>query len=174
MILQVDGMEPRIHDSCFVAQTAVVAADVEIGEGTSVWFNTIIRGDVNYIRIGKKSNIQDNCTVHVSAKYPTIIGDYTVIGHNAIVHACTVGDNVLVGIGATILDGAIIGNNVVIGAGTLIPPGKIIEDNTVVMGSPYKVIRNFNEKDEQMIHGIIARYLEWSKIYKDTAKEVGE
>jgi len=172
MIVDVGGLVPRLQDSCYIADTAVVAGNVSIGEHTSVWFNTVIRGDINHITIGKNSNIQDNCTVHVSTKFPTSIGDYTVVGHNATIHACTIGKNVLVGIGAIILDGAIIGDHVIIGAGTLIPPGKVIESNAVVMGNPYKIIRSFNREDEEMIHGIISRYSKWSKIYNDTAKEV--
>ncbi len=172
MIVDVEGLVPQLQDSCYIADTAVVAGNVSMGEHTSVWFNTVIRGDINHITIGKNSNIQDNCTIHVSEKFPAIIGDKVVVGHNATIHACTIGEHVLVGIGSIILDGAIIGDHVVIGAGTIIPPGKVIESNTVVMGNPYKVIRSYNMNDEEMIHGIISRYLEWSKIYKDTAKEV--
>ncbi len=172
MIVNVSGLEPKIHESCYIADTAVVAGDVSMEEHASIWFNTVVRGDINPIYIGRNSNIQDNCTVHVSTKHPAIIGDNTVIGHNAVIHACTIGSGVLVGMGTTILDGAIIGDHVVIGAGTLIPPGKILEDYTVVMGNPYKVIRKYNENDEEMIKGIIFRYSKWAKIYQDTAKEV--
>lgn len=171
MILEIQGMKPKISSTSYTAN-AVITGDVVIEENGNVWFNTIIRGDVNYIRIGKNSNIQDNCTLHTSLQYPTIIGNNTVVGHNAVVHACMVGDNVLVGIGAIILDGAKIGNNVMIGAHTLIPPGKVIPDNSVVMGNPFKIVREFTKKDEEMIQGIIKRYLKWSKTYKETAKEV--
>lgn len=173
MILKIGDMKPKISDSSYTAD-ALISGDVEIEENANIWFNTVIRGDINYIRIGKNSNIQDNCTIHTSVEYPAIIGENTVVGHNAVVHACSVGNNVLVGIGAIILDGAIIGNNVVIGAHTLIPPGKIIPDNSVVMGNPYKIVRAFSEKDTEMIQGIINRYLEWSKVYKNTAEEVNQ
>ena len=172
MILQVDNLKPNIPDSSFIANTAAIIGDVRIGENTSIWFNTVVRGDINHIIIGRDSNIQDNCTLHVSSKYPATIGSRTVIGHNAVVHACTIGSNVLVGIGATILDGAVIEDNVIIGAGTLITPGKIVKSNSVVMGQPFKVIRSFNEEDQKMIDGIILRYSKWSKIYKNTTKEV--
>ncbi|MCG8482375.1 MAG: gamma carbonic anhydrase family protein [Clostridia bacterium] len=173
MILEVEGMKPKISTSSYTAD-ALIAGDVEIGENVNIWFNTVVRGDVNVIRIGKNSNIQDNCTLHTSVEYPVIVGENTVVGHNAVVHACTIGDNVLVGIGAIVLDGAIIGSNVVIGAHTLIPPGKVIPDNSVVMGNPYKIVRDFSEKDEEMIQSIINRYIKWSKVYKETAKEVNQ
>jgi carbonic anhydrase/acetyltransferase-like protein (isoleucine patch superfamily) len=122
-----------------------------VNEYSSIWFNTVVRGDINPVYIGQNSNIQDNCTVHVSTKYSTKIGDNTVVGHNAVIHACSIGNGVLVGMGTTILDGAIIGDHVVVGAGTLIPPGKVVEDYSVVIGNPYKVIRKYNKDDEKMI-----------------------
>lgn len=172
MIVNINGIEPKIEKSCFIAETALISGQVEIGEKTSIWYNTVARGDVNTIKIGRNSNIQDNCTVHSSVKHLTSIGDSTVLGHNVIAHACTIGDHVLVGNGAIVLDGAVIEDNVIIGAGTVIPPGKVIKNNTVVMGNPYKTVRAFNEQDRQMIEGILSRYSHWSQVYQDTAKEV--
>lgn len=174
MIMEINGHYPKIENASYIASTAIITGEVEMGENTNVWFSTVIRGDVNYVHIGNNSNIQDGCTIHCSTIYPTIIGNHTVLGHNAVVHACTVGDNVLVGIGAMILDGAVIEDNVIIGAGTLIPPGKIIKSNSVVMGNPYKVVRSFKDSDNEMIQGIINRYSDWSKVYHDIEKEVSK
>lgn len=166
MIIEVMEKSPEIDSSCFIADTAVVCGDVKACSDSSIWFNTVVRGDINSVFIGSKTNIQDNCTVHVSAAYPTVIGSCTAIGHNAVIHACSIGDNVLIGIGAKILDGAVIGNNVIIGAGTIIPPGKVIEENSVVMGNPYKLVRPFSEKDREMLQGIVNRYILLSQEYK--------
>lgn len=172
MIVNINGMEPKIGKDCFVASTALISGQVEIGEKTNIWYNTVARGDVNTIKIGENSNIQDNCTLHSSVNTLTVIGDETVLGHNVIAHACSIGNNVLVGNGAIVLDDAVIEDNVIIGAGTVVPPGKVIKSNTVVMGNPYKVVRAFSESDRQMIQSILSRYSHWSQVYQDTAKEV--
>ena len=154
MIKSFEGIKPKIDDSCFIAETAVVIGDVVLEENVNVWYGTVIRGDVNYVRIGKNTNVQDNTVIHVdSGGYPTIIGDNVTIGHGAIVHACNIGNNTLIGMGAIVLDGAEIGENVILGAGALVPPGKKIPSNSLAVGSPAKVVRELGEEEiEKRIH----------------------
>ncbi len=148
MIRDFQDKTPKIHETCFVAENATVIGQVELAENVNVWYGTVLRGDVNFIRIGKNTNIQDNTVVHVESNgHPTIIGENVTIGHGAIVHACTVGDHSLIGMGAIVLDGAVIGENVILGAGALVPPGKTIPDNSLAVGSPAKVIRTLSEDE---------------------------
>lgn len=170
MIVEYEGHEPKISDSCYISENATIIGRVELEENVNIWYGTVVRGDGNYIEIGKNTNIQDNCIVHIASDYPTIIGDHVTIGHGAIVHACTIGDNVLVGMGAIILNGAKIGDNVIIGAGSLIPPGKEIPSNTMVMGSPGKVIRELTEKDREVFEKSALNYIELAEKHKKTAK----
>jgi len=172
MIFKVDGETPKIHESGYVASTAVVTGDVVIGENSSVWYNTIARGDTNNIVIGKNTNIQDACILHVSDYHNLEIGDNVVAGHCAILHACKIGNNVLIGMGATVLDGAEIGDNCVVGAGALVSPGKKIEAGTVVMGRPAKVVREFRDTDSAMIKEIVDRYIELKDLYMKDCVEV--
>ena len=120
---------------------------VTLKKRASLWYGTLICGDDNFISIGENTNIQDNCTIHIAKDKPTIIGDNVTIGHGATVHACKVGNNVLIGMGAIVLDGAEIGDNVIIAAGSLVPPGKKISSNTLVMGSPAKVVRELTKEE---------------------------
>ena len=127
MILSINEKKPLIKSSAYIAQSAVVVGDVVIGEKSSVWFNAVVRGDVNYIRIGKRSNIQDGCVLHVAReKYPLFIGDEVTIGHNATIHACNIGSRCLIGMGAVVMDGSKIGENCIIAAGALVTPKTII------------------------------------------------
>src|SRR5690554_4424499 len=114
MIRELEDVTPQIHPDSFIADTAVVIGDVTIGEGSSIWYGAVLRGDIEDIVVGRYSNIQDNATVHTETDIPTKIGDYTVIGHNAIIHGCTIGNNSLVGMGSTILNNAVIGDNCII------------------------------------------------------------
>lgn len=147
LIINYEGHKPTIHESCFVADSASIIGRVELKENANIWYGTVVRGDDNYVTIGKNTNIQDNSTIHIANDYPTIVGDYVTAGHNVIIHACIVGNYVLIGMGAIILNGAVIGDNVIIGAGSVIAPGKIIPSNVVVMGTPAKVVREL-EKEE--------------------------
>lgn len=148
----------KIAKDTFVAETADVLGDVTMGEGSSIWYNAVIRGDISYIKIGKFTNIQDNATAHVDTNQSTKIGDYVTIGHNAIVHGCTVGDNSLIGMGAIILNGAVIGDNCIIGAGTLITEGAIIPPNSLVIGSPGKIKRQITGEEIKTIKDNAIRY----------------
>jgi carbonic anhydrase/acetyltransferase-like protein (isoleucine patch superfamily) len=132
---------PTLGKDTYIATGAVVLGDVTLGDHTSVWYNAVVRGDINRIVVGHHSNIQDNAVLHLADDYPCIVGDYVTIGHSAIVHACTVGHETLIGMGATVLDGAVIGEQCLIGAGALVTMGSIIPAGAMVLGSPAKVTR---------------------------------
>ena len=151
MIIEYEDIKPKIHESCFVADSAEVIGRVNVDENSSIWYGCIIRGDENFIEIGKNTNIQDGTVIHISKDYETIIGDYVTVGHKAILHACKVGNNVLVGMGAILLDGVEIEDDVLIAAGSIVTPGKVIPKGSLVMGSPAKVVRELsNEEIEQL------------------------
>lgn len=152
MIKPTKSFEPKIHESCYIADEGLVIGNVTIKEKGNIWPFAVVRGDVNSIEIGRYSNIQDGAIIHVSSKYKTVIGDYVTVGHGAKLHGCTVMNNVLVGIGAIILDGAEIGEGSIVAAGTIIPPGKKVPPNMVAIGNPYKIIRAVN--DEEKLHNI--------------------
>jgi len=152
MIIKYDDTLPNIGEYCFVAPTCDIIGKVTLGYESSVWYGAVVRGDVESITIGERSNVQDNVTIHVANGFPTLIGDDVTIGHNAIVHGCTIGNRVLIGMGAIVLDGAVIEDDVVIGAGALIPPGKVIPSKSLVVGSPGKVIRTL---DDQALKGLV-------------------
>ena len=158
---------PQVHNSCFVADSADVIGDVTIGEESSVWFGSVVRGDMHYIKIGSKTNIQDNCTVHVTTDiYSTQIGDEVTIGHNVIVHGCTIQDRCLIGMGAIIMDGAVIGEGSLIGAGALISPGTRIPPRSLVVGLPGKVIRTTTDQEMDEIIDRAQHYIDFSKKYR--------
>lgn len=151
---------PDIHSSSWVADSAQVIGDVVIGEESSVWFNAVIRGDVNHIRIGKRTNIQDGCVVHVTRKtLPTLVGDECTVGHNAILHACTIGNQVLIGMGAVVMDGAEVGDNCIVGAGSLVTPGTKIPAGSLAIGSPARVKRELTEEESRSIRESAANYV---------------
>lgn len=166
MIIKYLDFAPNIHDSCYVSETAQIIGRVTLKENANIWFGSVIRGDGNYIEVGANTNIQDNSVVHINKDMPTIIGDNCTIGHSAIVHACTVGNNVLIGMGAIVLDGAIIEDNVIVGAGALVPPGKKIPMNSLVVGSPCKVVRELTEEELKGLEESATHYVKRSKEYK--------
>lgn len=167
MIKDLGNQKTNIHPDTFIAETADIIGDVTIGEGSSIWYGTVARGDMNYIKIGKFTNIQDNSTIHVDTPLPTEIGDYTTVGHNAIIHGCIVGNNCLIGMGAIILNGAVIGDNCIIAAGSLITQGAKIPPNSLVMGSPGKVRRELKEEELEKIRKNALIYEEiWKTKYK--------
>lgn len=163
MIKNLGDVKPNIDGDVFVADTASVVGNVEIDEGVSIWYGTVIRGDIEKITIGKYSNIQDNTTVHTRKGIPTKIGNYAVVGHNVVLHSCTIGDNCLIGMGAIILNGATIGDNCIIAAGSIITEGKDIPANSLVMGIPGKVIRTVTQKEIEGIKKNAISYNELSK-----------
>lgn len=152
--------KPQIHRTVFVANGAVVVGDVTIAEHSSVWFNTVARGDVNYIKIGKKTNIQDNSVLHVTTDtHPLVIGDEVTVGHRVILHGCTVRDRVLVGMGAIVLDGAVLEEYSFVAAGSLVPPGFNVPSGKLVMGAPAKVKRDLTEQELKSIRDSAANYV---------------
>lgn len=166
MIKDLSGRTAKIHESCFVAESADIIGDVTIYEHSSIWYNTVLRGDGNYIKIGRYTNVQDNTVVHISSLYPTIIGDYVTIGHSAIVHACTIGNNVLIGMGAIILDGAEIGNETIVGAGSLVPPGKKIPSGVLAIGSPARIVRELTEEEKNSLRDSAEKYAQYGAEHK--------
>jgi len=148
LILPYGGTVPRIHPDAWLAPSAVVIGDVEIGADASLWFGTVVRGDVHAIRVGARTNLQDQCVVHVTAgRFATAIGDEVTVGHRAVVHGCTIRDGALVGIGAIVLDGAEVGEEAWIGAGSVVAPGAAIPARALVRGVPGRVVRTLS-RDE--------------------------
>jgi len=173
-VRSVAGHTPRIHPEAWVDSAALVIGNVELAEGVSIWPFTVVRGDEGqYIRIGRNTNVQDNSVVHVEPERPCIIGEGVTIGHRCVVHACTIGNNVRIGIGAVVLTGAVIEDNAQVGAGAVVPPGKVVPAGTLVMGVPAKPVRQMNEAELDDIRRNAVEYLElWRKDYRDGASRV--
>lgn len=166
MIKELKGKKLDINESCFIAETASVVGEVTIGANTSVWYGAVIRSDMNSTIIGEKTNIQENSTVHNDSDFPTIIGDEVTIGHNCIIHGCTIKNNSLIGMGSIILNGAIIGENTIIGAGSLVTQNKEIPSGVLCMGSPAKVIRNLTEEEIASLKESAKHYVEMAEMHK--------
>lgn len=157
---------PQLDPTVLVVPTAVVVGDVEIGAYSSLWFQVVVRGDVHFIRIGSRTNIQDGSVVHVTSRtHPTIIGDDVTIGHNVTLHGCTIGDRCLVGIGSIVLDGAEIGSDSMVGAGSLITPGTTIPPGSLVIGSPAKVKRPLTREEVASLKKSADNYVGYKKSY---------
>lgn len=174
MIYEFLEREPEFDDTVFVAPSADIIGDVSIGPESSVWFNVTIRGDVNWIEIGSRSNIQDNTCIHVMNQTgPTRIGDEVTVGHSAMIHGCTIRDRVLIGIHATVLDEAVIESDVIVAAGSLVPPGRRLESGHLYMGSPAEPVRELNEEELASIGEHASNYVTYARAYqqKDTYEE---
>jgi carbonic anhydrase/acetyltransferase-like protein (isoleucine patch superfamily) len=166
MIRPVLGKRPVIGQRVFLAETCAVIGDVAIGDDSSIWYSTVVRGDVMPIRIGARTNIQDGTVIHVTTdKFGTDIGDDCTIGHSAIIHACTVEDLCLVGMGAILLDGVIVGRGSFVGAGALVTPGTVIPPGSLVLGSPAKVKRPVDAREREAIAYGASHYVELSRAY---------
>ncbi len=166
MIRTFQGITPTIPQSCFIEETAVVIGDVVMGEDCSAWFHAVIRGDVNYIRIGDRTNVQDLCMLHVTHdRHPLIIGNDVTIGHNVVLHGCTIHNRVLVGMGTIIMDGAVIGEDSVVGAGALITEGTVVPPKSLILGSPAKVKRPVTEQELAWIGESAQNYIRYSRQY---------
>jgi carbonic anhydrase/acetyltransferase-like protein (isoleucine patch superfamily) len=166
MIRSYQGKVPVIGEGCYIDASAQVIGDVELGPQASIWMNAVVRGDVNSIRIGAKSNVQDCTVLHgMRYVYPVIIGEMVTIGHNATVHGCVLEDQILVGIGATILNNARIGEGSIIAAGAVIPEQTVIPPNSLVAGVPGKVRRTLGEEDRKLILKYAQNYLDYTAIY---------
>ncbi len=160
------GHSPTIDVTCFVAESAEIIGQVIVEQGANIWYNTIVRGDVEPIIIGENTNIQDLSVLHTSHGYPLKIGSGVTIGHRAICHGCTIEENVLIGMGSIVLDGAYIEKDVIIGAGSLVPPNKRIPSRSLVIGSPAKVMRTLTEDEVESIKKSASGYVELSQHHK--------
>lgn len=166
MIKPFGSSKPNVHPSAFVADDAIVIGDVEIGSDASIWFGSVVRGDVNYIRIGDRTNIQDACVIHVSSKdHPTVLEHEITVGHRVTLHGCHVEAGCLVGIGSIILDGARIGERSLVAAGSLVTPGTVIPPESLVMGAPAKVKRPLTPEEIESLSRSWQNYVELSRRY---------
>jgi len=150
---------PTLGEAVYIARGAVVLGDVTLGDRASVWYNAVLRGDINRIVVGADSNIQDNAVLHLADDYPCVIGDRVTVGHGAIVHACTVEDECLIGMGATILDGAVIGKNSIVGANSLVLQRSVIPPGSLVLGSPAKVVRPLTDEEIAKLPAMAEKYV---------------
>ena len=166
MIYDFEGKKPKIHASCFIAENASVIGDVEISEDAGVWFGAVVRGDLNSIKIGARTNVQDNAVLHVSEGNSVEIGDDVTIGHSAIVHGCKIGNNCLIGMGAVILSGAVISDNCIVGAGSVVTENYEVPSGSVVLGVPGKVKRKISEVMLEDIKRNSLEYVELKEKYK--------
>lgn len=160
-----ENFTPSIHESAFIAASADVIGRVTIGEEASVWYNATLRGDINEITVGPRSNIQDNAVIHLADDYGCHIGELVTVGHSAILHACEVKNEVLVGMGAIVLDGAVIGERSIIGAGALVTGGTIIPPGSLVLGSPAKVVRTLSLDEQAKVRHWADKYVLGSRKY---------
>lgn len=153
------NIDPQVGEEVFIADSAHVIGRVKLGNHSSVFFNAVIRADINDIIIGSRTNVQDNCTFHVSDLYPVRVGNGVTVGHNAILHACQVGDNVTIGMGSVVMDGATIGADSIVAAGSVVPPGKIFEPGQLILGSPAKAVRALQPAEIEANRAMAAKYL---------------
>ncbi len=168
MIIPYRGITPKIHPSVFIAEGAQIIGDVEIGAESSVWFNTVIRGDVHYIRIGERTNIQDNCVLHVTHNtYPLVIGSDVTVGHGAILHAAIIKDRCLIGMGAKVLDDATVGPYAFVAAGSLVLEHFEVPEGALVAGVPARVKRMLSEEEKQQIVQSAHNFVGYVKTYRE-------
>ena len=170
MIHPYRNMVPTIHPSVYLVDSAEIIGDVAIGADSSVWYNAVIRGDVNYIRIGERTNIQDGCLLHVRhEKYPLIVGSNVTVGHGAILHGCTIKDYSLIGMGAVVLDNAEINSYTLIAAGAVVRNDAIIPEGVLVAGVPGKVLRKLTVDERTMIKQSAQNYIDYTKSYRESS-----
>ena len=168
LIKMLNGKSPLIGEECFLAETAVIIGDVQIGDNCSIWYNTVIRGDVHYIKIGKNTNVQDNAVIHATyKKSPTNIGSNVTVAHGAIVHGCTIHDNVMIGMNSVVLDDAVVESNSIIAAGSVVTKGTVVESGCVYAGIPAKKIK---EIGQELLDGEILRIANAYQLYSSWYK----
>lgn len=165
------GKYPKIAETAYIADFVTITGDVEIGDYSSIWFQTVIRGDVAPTRIGKYTNIQDLCLLHQSPEQPLIVEDHVTVGHQVTLHSCIIRKNALIGMGSIILDGAEIGEGAFVGAGSLVTQGKKIPPNTLAFGQPAKVIRELTDEDRKEMQRIVKEYVEKAQLYKQLSEK---
>jgi len=176
MILEFEGKHPRVDPTVFVAENSLIIGDVELGEGTNVWFFCLLRGDVNSISVGTGCNIQDGCILHVgSDHFPLVMESDVVLGHRVTAHGCHIGRGALIGIGATVLNGARIGEEAIVGAGSVVTTGAVIPPRTLALGTPAKPVRDLTERDFAMMKRTRRNYNNLMQVYNKTVfPQIGE
>lgn len=172
-IYELDNVSPRIAESVWVADSAQVMGNVELGEDASVWFGVVIRGDTDCIRIGRGSNIQDASVLHADVGKPLTVGDHVTVGHKVMLHGCTIGDGSLIGIGAVVLNGAKIGKGCIVGAGALVTEGKEFPDGSMIIGSPAKVVRELTPEQQMGLQQSALHYIENARRFKTGLHKIG-
>ncbi len=167
MIAPFGDHRPAIDPSAFVPAEAVVIGDVVIGADSSLWFHTVVRADVHAVRIGARTNVQDNATIHVvTGRHATTLGDGVTVGHNAVLHGCAVEDGALIGMGAVVLDGAVVGAESLVGAGALVTPGTVLPPRSLVLGSPAKRVREVSDAERERLRTSAANYVALARRYR--------
>ena len=172
-IYELDGVAPQVAASAWVADSAQVMGNVVLGEDASVWFGTVVRGDTESITIGAGSNIQDASVLHADIGQPLVIGERVTVGHQVMLHGCTVGDESLIGIGAIVLNGAKIGRNCLVGAGSLVTEGKEFPDGSMILGSPAKVVRQLTPEQIEGLRLSAQHYIDNARMFRATLKKLG-
>ena len=171
-IYELDGIGPRVAQSAWVADSAQVMGNVELAEDSSIWFGAIIRGDTEVIRIGKRTNIQDASVLHADIGKPLTVGDDVTVGHQVMLHGCTIGDGSLIGIGAIVLNGAKIGKDCIVGAGALVTEGKEFADGSMIIGSPAKVVRELTPEQRTGLHWSALHYVDNARRFKAGLRKI--
>jgi carbonic anhydrase/acetyltransferase-like protein (isoleucine patch superfamily) len=169
VIKEVRGKSPKMGEDCFIAENATIVGDVQMGNQCSVWFNAVLRGDVHYIKMGNRVNIQDGAVIHCTyKKFPTIMGNNVSVGHNAIVHGCTIHDNVLIGMGSIVMDNCIVHSNSIVAAGAVVTQNTVIESGSIYAGVPAKKVKDISEDlSSGEIDRIAENYVEYSSWFKE-------
>lgn len=166
--------QPQLGNGVYIAHGAMVLGDVTLGDFASVWYGAVLRGDINRIEIGNYSNIQDNAVIHLADDFPCVIGKHVTVGHSAIVHACTVEDECLIGMGAIVLDGAVIGNQSIVGANSLVPMGMVVPPGSMVLGSPARIHRQLSPEERELVKTWADKYVDNAKFCLERGVQVGK
>jgi carbonic anhydrase/acetyltransferase-like protein (isoleucine patch superfamily) len=172
-IYELDGTAPQMAESAWVADSAQVMGNVVLGEDSSVWFGAVLRGDTETITVGKGSNVQDGSVMHADHGFPLTLGEHVTVGHQVMLHGCTIGDETLIGIGATVLNGAKIGKNCLVGARALVTEGKEFPDGSMILGSPAKVVRSLTPEQIEGLRRSARHYVENAERYRKGLKKIG-
>jgi carbonic anhydrase/acetyltransferase-like protein (isoleucine patch superfamily) len=169
LVKSIKGVSPKWGENCYLAENATIVGDVTMGNDCSLWFNAVVRGDVHYIKIGNKVNVQDGAIIHCTyKKFATEIGDNVSIGHNAMVHGCTIHDNVLIGMGSIVMDNCVVHSNSIIAAGAVVLENTVVESGSIYAGVPARKVKSLNEEQSQrLIEGIANNYVEYASWYKE-------
>lgn len=172
MILSYMGKSPKLHETAFVAEGAHVIGDVTVGKDASIWFNTVVRGDVNFITIGERTNIQDNSVVHVTyERFPTVIASNVTIGHAAVIHGCTIEDFCLIGMGAILLDNCLIGDHSIVAAGTLVREGFHVPPGSLVAGVPARIVKQLNDEEMTRLRDSAQHYVDYVAKFRSQGQQ---